>query len=223
VDASQVSAAEAAASSERWLASWRALDLEPPAGGYGSLMERYGEAHRAYHTRRHLGECFQLLDLVPGHAVHHGEVELALWYHDAVYRPGRSDNERASAALAAADLARAGAAADTAGRVEALILWTAHDAEPSAGDAALLVDVDLGILGASPRRFLEYERQIRSEYRFVPFGRYRMERARVLSALAARPHVYATPPLRDRLEERARSNLSAAIACLIGVVDDRLA
>jgi predicted metal-dependent HD superfamily phosphohydrolase len=38
------------------------------------------------------------------------------------------------------------------------------DATPLTRDAALVVDVDLAILGASAERFDEYERQVREEY-----------------------------------------------------------
>lgn len=49
-------------------------------------------------------------------------------------------------------------------RVHTLIMATEHTAASLAGDAALLVDIDLAILGAAPTRFAEYERQIRQQY-----------------------------------------------------------
>jgi predicted metal-dependent HD superfamily phosphohydrolase len=48
--------------------------------------------------------------------------------------------------------------------VRDLILATRHDVSPPGGDAALLVDVDLAILGSPAERFDEYERQVRQEY-----------------------------------------------------------
>jgi predicted metal-dependent HD superfamily phosphohydrolase len=48
--------------------------------------------------------------------------------------------------------------------VRDLILATRHDVSPPAGDAALLVDVDLAILGSPVERFDEYEHQVRQEY-----------------------------------------------------------
>ena len=53
-------------------------------------------------------------------------------------------------------------------RVQELILATKHKSAPATHDAALLVDVDLAILGAPVERFDEYERQVRKEYGWAP-------------------------------------------------------
>ena len=50
---------------------------------YDALLARYSEPRRRYHTLQHLAECFAAFD-----------VELALWFHDAIYNTRRSDNEQ---------------------------------------------------------------------------------------------------------------------------------
>ncbi len=91
---------------------------------------------------------------------------------------------------------------------------TRHDCTPSGTDAALLVDVDLAILGAAPLRFSEYERQIREEYSWVPFDDYRTARARILAAfLDGRASVYTTASF-QHLEPQARVNLSDSLLSL---------
>ena len=178
------------------------------------LMARYAEPHRAYHTARHLAECFTQLDLVRRDVREPAAVELAIWFHDAIYWPRRSDNEQASADLATVELQAAGAAPELIRQITTLILGTAHHDPPPPGDGEVLADIDLAILGAAPERFFEYERQVRVEYRSVPSFLFRLKRATLLRAFLARPRIYATPFFHDGLELQARTNLAAAVAAL---------
>ena len=164
----------------RWERTWRDCGAPADAAERDALMARYAEPQRRYHTLRHLDECFARLDQARGHAERFGEVELALWYHDAIYDPHASDNEAQSAELAVSSMQRAGLATDARERVRALIMATRHDALPAPGDAALLVDTDLGILAVEPARFDEYEREIRAEYAWVPSVIFRHKRKQVL-------------------------------------------
>src|SRR5690606_13982957 len=118
----------------------------------------------AYHTLQHLGECLALHAAHAAHAARPAEVALALWFHDAVYDLQASDNEARSAEWAQETMRAAGASAQAVARVHALVMATCHSALPEGPDAELLVDIDLAILGATPARFAEYERQIRVEY-----------------------------------------------------------
>lgn len=198
----------------RWNMLWRGLELGAPPVGAAAILARWSERHRAYHTVQHLAECLRWLDRVRADAVAPGAVELAVWYHDLVYRPLRGGNEEASAEVAIGHLAAAGASPGFRHVVHRLILATAHRAPPEPGDAALLVDIDLAILGAPPERFAEYERQIRREYRRVPDRAFRAARARVLGGFRDRARIYATPRFASWLEAAARRNLDAAVAAL---------
>ena len=82
-------------------------------------------------------------------------------------------------------------------------------------DAALLLDIDLAILGAAPARFDEYERQVRAEYAHVAEADFRAGRARVLAGFLARPRLYATEAFHGALEQRARANLARSLATLL--------
>ncbi len=201
---------------ERWVAHFVGLGLRPPEGVHAELCARYGEPHRAYHTLEHLGECLAQLEEARALAARPHEVALALWFHDAVYDPRASDNEQQSAVWAERVLLAAGASAELAHRVAALVLATKHDAMPEPGDSALLVDVDLSILGAERARFDAYETQVRREYEWVPDAAYREGRARVLRSFLERPRIYATAHFHDRLEARARDNLRRSLAALEG-------
>jgi predicted metal-dependent HD superfamily phosphohydrolase/dephospho-CoA kinase len=198
----------------RWSASAaRAGATEDSAAAFAALCVRYAEPHRAYHTLAHVAACLDALDDAAPSAAHGELVELAIYYHDAVYDPRAADNEARSAALASTQLRALGVPAGAARRVHELVLATrTHEATDSL--AALVVDADLSILGAGADDFAAFEQAIRREYAFVPGLLYRRRRRRVLERFLARPAIYRTDAFSCRYEARARVNLAAAIARL---------
>jgi predicted metal-dependent HD superfamily phosphohydrolase len=192
---------------ERWQATWRGLGLAAPHGLYEQLCLRYREPHRAYHTLHHLKECFGHFDHARHLATNAFEVELALWFHDAIYEPRANDSEEQSAAWAAQALRGVHATPAQIERVTGLIIATKHAAAETLPDHAVLLDTDLSILGAPRRRFLEYEAQVRYEYSWVPEEAFRTARAALLARFLERPRIYVTEYFGDLLEAQARSNL----------------
>lgn len=195
-----------------FLQAWRAVGADGEAQTCVEALRRaWREPQRHYHSLQHLSECLDLLRAHRDVAERPDELVLALWFHDAVYDPRGKDNERRSADWATRALGQAGADPAATARIHALILDTAHTADPAPGDPSLLVDVDLAILGAAPERFAEYERQVRAEYAWVPGFLYRYKRRQLLRQFAKREPLYRTPALRARLEAQARINLAQAI------------
>lgn len=206
------------ASGDAWKRLWTALGASTVPGGlYNQLVRAWGEPQRHYHTLQHLRECLAHCEAAAMLARRPDEVELALWFHDAVYDPRRGDNEQRSADWARSGILAAGCSGAVADRVAALVLATAgHEAPGDDPDAQLLLDIDLAILGAGEVRFAEYERQVRAEYAHVADADWRAGRARVLEGFLARPRIYATAPYHDALEQRARVNLARSLAALAG-------
>ncbi|MDD1508910.1 HD domain-containing protein [Pseudomonas sp. CNPSo 3701] len=194
-----------------WTRTWSGLGLQPDANLFEALMAAYAEPQRRYHSLQHLEECLGHFEQVRELAEHPEEVEIALWFHDAVYDVRGATNERQSADWAVRALMTGNASRSTQNRVEQLIMATRHDAAPGDSDERLLVDIDLSILGAAPKRFAEYDGQIRAEYSWVPEAIYVMKRKAVLSSFLARTSIYSTAYFRERYETQARINLSAAI------------
>ena len=146
----------------RWQDMWRQLGTSGSDDLlFNRLVECYAEPHRRYHTMQHLQECFAHLERVRSFAEHAGEVELALWFHDAIYDTRKNDNEERSAEWARDSAIAAGLSTDQASRIYQLVMATLHNAVPVGSDAAVLVDIDLAILGAEVERFDEYEIQVR--------------------------------------------------------------
>jgi predicted metal-dependent HD superfamily phosphohydrolase len=201
----------------RWRATWAGLGVDAPDDpAFGEVIASYSEPHRHYHTVQHLDECFAWLDEARRLAGDPYAVELALWFHDAVYEPRAQDNEERSASWAHAVATKAGLAGAVVERVRALVLATKHSSPPATPDEALLVDVDLAILGAPVERFDEYERQVREEYGWVPGFLFRRKRREILESFLTRPNLYSTGHFRAALESRARENLARSIRALGG-------
>jgi predicted metal-dependent HD superfamily phosphohydrolase len=180
-----------------------------------TLLAAWAEPHRRYHDLEHLADCLRELDEAGAPAGRAVLAELALWYHDVVYVPGRGDSEARSAARLEADGSDLGLPDDVTARAAALVRATAHlGADPEAplpDDAALVVDVDLAILGQPPERFLRFEHAVREEYAGVPRLLYFARRKAFLRRLLAAGHVYRTEAFRRRYEARARANVEALL------------
>ena len=198
---------------ESWRRCFDDLGAALPARQvFDQLLARYDEPHRAYHTHQHLEECFGWMTQARDLMRRPGEVAFALFYHDAIYDTHAPDNEAQSAELAAAVWeAHAGG---SAAAVRDLIAATKHDAAAPDGDAQVLVDIDLSILGAAPARFDEYERQVRFEYSWVAEDAFRAGRGRILKQFADQPRLYNTAFFRARLEAAARENLARSLSLL---------
>ena len=198
---------------ERWIGAWFNLGSgRPEPRVLAELLGRYAEPHRAYHNVEHLKDCFRRFDEVHGLAQHPAEVLLALWFHDAIYDTRASDNEEESARWARDVVVSSGGPPVAASRIYDLILATRHDTSSLRGDAALVADIDLTILGAPPERFQAYDRQIRQEYAWVPEPDFKEARLHILEGFLARPTIYLTGPFRRKYETQARQNLESAVA-----------
>jgi predicted metal-dependent HD superfamily phosphohydrolase len=200
----------------RWIALMERLHLAQNLDTFERLRAAYSEKHRHYHTSEHINQCLAELDRVRQIAQEPDEVELALWFHDAIYATRSKRNEAKSAAWAAEFLASNGFDPLRAGRIRDLIMATTHDASVRDPDAMLLVDIDLSVLGADRATYARFEENVRKEYSWVPAMLFRRTRAAILQSFLDRPSVYATAAFRDRLERAARDNLRSAIATLTG-------
>jgi predicted metal-dependent HD superfamily phosphohydrolase len=183
----------------------------------GDLATRYAEPHRAYHGLAHLDALAQLYAQVergPGW-IQPAEVKLAISFHDAIYEPGRSDNEARSAALAGELLEGWPVDVD---RIQALILATAnHAAGDVSGDHDLahFLDADMAIIGAPPEVYDAYAQGVRREFSTIPAAMFRAGRRAFVTAQLARASLFHTRWFRDRYERPARANLARELASLV--------
>ena len=202
---------------DRWQTLWQKLSAPRiPVEALSELMRAYSSPDRSYHNFTHIRDCLSLFDQTSFLAIHPAEVELAIWFHDAVYDARRSDNEQKSADWAEAVVSQTGLSREIAKRVVSSILATRHREEVTDADAQLLVDVDLSILGSDPTVFWQYEENIRKEYAWVAEDIFQRERVKILRGFLDRQHLYYHREYRERFEVRARTNLEQAITRLDG-------
>jgi predicted metal-dependent HD superfamily phosphohydrolase len=191
--------------------------IDVPDPMWAALADAHAAPPRAYHNLDHVRAVLR----------HWREVQdgpgwddaassfLTVLYHDAIYVPGRGDNEARSAVLAREHLSRWLPQAD-AGRVASLIELTARHGRLSPGevdrDSAHFLDCDMAILGAPPAQFAAYDRAIAAEYRgVVPAWMYRLNRRRFLKGLLARERLFLSDHFHARYDPQARINLRRAV------------
>lgn len=202
------------------------VDLPAAADGWRlpttqieALVAAYASPPRAYHNFEHVQAVLRHYDAIAAGPGWHQprEVYVAVCYHDAIYLPGRSDNEARSAELARAEVARHGLQAEVdIERVAQLILTTARHGKlerPSVdAEAALFLDADMAIVGSDSAEFARYDAAVAEEYQaVVPAFIYRFKRKHFLRELLASPRIFLSDYGHARWDAAARENLRNAL------------
>ena len=209
-----MSGALAICSPERWISLCQNLGLAPDAQTYGALIKAHAEPHRAYHTLDHIAACLRHLDDVRDQTQRPDEIEMAFWFHDAVYEPFSTTNEEDSAEWAADWLQDQGLDKSAISRIADHILDTKSHDTPASLDGRFMLDIDLSILGTPVSIYDQFEVNVRREYRRVPRFIFRKKRKAILESFLTRERIYGTEYFHNKLDGQARENLKRAIANL---------
>jgi predicted metal-dependent HD superfamily phosphohydrolase len=199
---------------EAWAAAVRAAgataDDEAIAAAGADLLTRWQEPHRRYHDAEHLAEVLAAVDDLRPDAADVPAVQLAAWFHDAIY-DGERDAEERSAVWAEEALSGTAYAAEVARLVR---LTETHD--PGADDLAgqALCDADLAILAATRERYDAYVAGVRRDYAHLSDADFTAGRAAVLHDLAGRDRLFHTAYGREHWEPAARANLRRELSGL---------
>jgi len=159
------------------------ITLEQVSILWQDIAMRYNEPQRAYHSLQHIQQLFGQYDQVKGNLHEPHIIALAIYYHDVIYEPTRSDNELKSAEYAVESLTGY-LNAEQCQHIYALIMMTAsHQVDKWSNetkerekysDAAYLLDMDLSILGVSWSEYEHYAHAVRQEYAHVSDDDYRV-------------------------------------------------
>lgn len=178
------------------------------------IVEKYSEKKRFYHNLTHIYSLLENAEKLKSSFQEYGTVCFAIWFHDIIYNTKRSNNEEKSAELAIKALGEMQIPNAVIERVEKMIIATkTHNANALTSDGKLFLDLDLGILGASPEVYQAYYQAIRKEYSWVPYFLYRRSRKTVLGNFLAREHIFFSGEM-AKLDEIARQNITKEIEIL---------
>lgn len=188
-----------------------------------SVLSLYSRG-RHYHNLRHLDDLLQQADKLEFE--NPAAVRLAIFYHDIVYgRTSRAmleipedsglSNEAHSAALADEHMKKMGCDQALRRRVVSFIRMTeTHQADPADRDAALFLDMDMSILGASPARYARYAAQIRAEHADVPQDQFCAGRKKFLERTLG-TRFFMTDLYEKKLGAQARRNMERELAHIV--------
>lgn len=183
------------------------------------IATRYNESQRTYHSLRHIQQLFVELEKIASYLYEPHIIALALYYHDVIYNPTRSDNELKSAEHML-DRLKGYLNDEQCHYIYTLIMMTAaHQLDERVNqhqrsDAAYLLDMDLSILGMPWSEYERYAQTIRREYAHVPAEDYQVGRTKVLQTLLAHSQLYLTEYYHEQLEAQARTNMAREITLL---------
>lgn len=196
---------------ERFSAVWRRCHAGPgstdPKGLYDDLAARYGEAHRRYHTLGHIDDCLERFDRVCGLLPDPDAVELALWFHDAIFDADARDNERRSARYYLDH--STGATPRLQRHVCSMILASTHGWLLFDADLGYMLDIDLAGFGHPWPKFRSTTDVVRAEYTHLTDAQFAVGMSSFFGVLLARPSIFRTETFRRACETTARDNIAA--------------
>ena len=198
----------------RFAALWSRRIVSALAAGadevQADLRRRLGGPDRRFHNLHHIHDCLHRLDEVESLVADRDAVEIALWFHDAVYVPSDPENERLSAELF---LAKSnGADPVFRRRVCGLILATRHKCTAHSNDRRFIEDIDLAGFGASWKTFMREGELLREEFAAQSDDQYYAGQVCFLARLKQRRSFFSTDYFRDRYEAKAQANLDRLLA-----------
>lgn len=175
---------------------------------FNEINNHYSEMHRVYHTAAHIRHCLVEFKPVRDMLSDPDAVELAIWFHDAIYDPRGKDNELQSAMFASRTLNNADVHPGLIKRVGDLIMATQHNRPLSFDDpdAIMMADINLSSLGAYPQMFDENAQRLRREMRLSDEEFFKRQ-AIFLTKLFQRDRIYGTDFFSKKYERQARKNI----------------
>ncbi|MGV0774396.1 HD domain-containing protein [Mycolicibacterium elephantis] len=173
------------------------------------LLAHWSESHRKHHNVAHLHEVLDAIGLLADDGLEFDReaVELAAWFHDAIYEIGRDDNEERSAQLAR-NLLETSPVREEVARL--VLVTKTHKPAPGDVNGAVLSDADLSVLASPAVWYRSYADAVRQEYAAIPDDVFKTKRVQLLSALLD-DTLFHTDAGRARWEEAARRNVADEI------------
>jgi len=180
------------------------------------IESRYTTKNRHYHNLSHIFNMLKQLDEAQTEIKDLDSLKFAIWYHDIIYKSTKKDNEEKSALFALEKLKKINFEPERTQLTETLIVSTKkhNTLLTQNNDNAVLLDLDLSILGTDWNTYKKYISNIRQEYKVYPDFMYNPGRKKVLNHFLERENLYFTEHYKQQYEQQARENLSHEIKLL---------
>ena len=174
---------------------------------FEKLSQLYTGQHRFYHGKNHIQECLDKMDQLESEPGHSGNVEIAIWFHDAIYEAGNSDNEQRSMEWFT-DCACDHLNNESITEIQRLIMVTDHKNMPGSSTEKFMVDIDLLSFSTPLDKFMADGEKIRNEFYNVSDDDFIRDQIGFLTRLLDRSSIYSTEYFVKHHEKDARSNIS---------------
>ncbi len=171
-----------------------------------NLKNRYNAKSRYYHNLDHLENLLTDFKEVIGFPDDKKDaVHFAIFYHDYIYIPGRSDNEEKSAeefmkVIQFTDF-------DQDLLVHSMILSSQNHLLTGNFIMDTFLDLDMAILGYPTAAYKEYAENIRKEFSHLPNFLFRIARKKFLKELLNRSQIFSTSHFIHKYEIQAQINV----------------
>ena len=148
---------------------------------WNEIEKNYSSKSRYYHKLQHLENMLHELDNFPSQVEDLDTLLFAIYYHDIIYKPTKSDNEHQSALLFEKRISQTSFSNLRACMTQ--IELTKEHKLSGDNDTNYLLDIDLSTLGKSLEEYQQYSKNVRKEYRIYPDFMYRKGRIKVLQQI----------------------------------------
>ena len=180
---------------------------------WNDLKEKYYGEDRYYHDLWHLETMFREYDEIKPKLQYADETAISIFYHDFIYNPIRSDNEKRSAKRMRKVLRKT--SFENIDYCFEQIMATKTHQSSSDNDTNYLLDMDLVILGKAPEDYELYTQNVRKEYNMYPDILYKPGRRKVLKNFLSRDRIFKTEEFIVKYENQARENLEEELKALL--------
>jgi predicted metal-dependent HD superfamily phosphohydrolase len=171
-----------------------------------NLIKSYSELQRHYHTLTHIAHCLSLFDKISAELQNPEALELAIWFHDVIYKPGATDNEQLSADQFMA-LSNGKFSDQLRDTVYQHIMATVHDgSEFENADTNYMLDIDLSSFGRPWPEFIRDSDNLRLEMGDLSDEIFYKKQASFQDRLFSRPRFFRSKYFYDHFESQARQN-----------------
>jgi predicted metal-dependent HD superfamily phosphohydrolase len=175
---------------------------------YQLLIDAYNEEQRVYHTQYHIEDCLTLFDEIKSQLEYADSVELAIWFHDAVYQINSRENEELSADLFM-NMSDSILRPATRHQVYQHIIATLHNgSEMLEHDSRYMVDIDLSSFGLPWDRFIQNSHEVRQEMSHIPDEEFYPKQCAFQQSLLKHGRFYQTDYFFKHYEQNALNNIA---------------